>query len=116
MAWRLHTSVFGQILRLVSKNKLFRYPDEIDPALWKKAILQDTMEYGQERTSNAISASSRDDEEKNSSAQRSTTQDDHYTVSSIAKDLNSNHETLLVGWYGSDDPEVRYQEILVGQC
>lgn len=34
----IRDSTFGQILRLVSGNRVLRYPEEDDPALWKKYV------------------------------------------------------------------------------
>ncbi|KAJ6515577.1 major facilitator superfamily domain-containing protein [Mycena sanguinolenta] len=37
MAFQFHSTVFGQLMRLLSRNRLFRYADEVDPSTWKKA-------------------------------------------------------------------------------
>ncbi|KAE8452318.1 hypothetical protein EG329_001018 [Mollisiaceae sp. DMI_Dod_QoI] len=34
-------TIFGQFLRLISSNKLLKYPDELDPALWKQLLPDD---------------------------------------------------------------------------
>ena len=34
-------TVFGQVVRLLSKNRLLRFPDELNPTLWKQCVEQD---------------------------------------------------------------------------
>jgi len=94
MGWRLHATIFGQTMRLVSGQKLFQYPDEIDPTVWKKAVQQqDTSTPVQ---TNVLAGDS-DKEAQNSSSQSQELQAD--------VEKNGSQEVLLVGWYGPDDPE-----------
>ncbi|TVY91629.1 Caffeine resistance protein [Lachnellula willkommii] len=99
MAWHLQGTIFGQAMRLVSGNKFFRYPDEIDPSLWKKAIQNDTPDETPEQ-SGVVAADSEkgmDREAQSSSSQNQELQDDTEKV--------SKKDVLLVGWYGPHDPE-----------
>jgi DHA1 family multidrug resistance protein-like MFS transporter len=42
MELHLESTIFGQLVRLLSRGKLLRYPDEIDPSLWEKAVSRDS--------------------------------------------------------------------------
>jgi len=41
----LRDSCFGQIVRLVTRNKVFRYPEEDDPEHWKKYLNEEKSGY-----------------------------------------------------------------------
>lgn len=79
-------------MRCLSGNKLYRYPDEIDPSLWKKAV---------ELERNASSASPSLNEQVYNGAKEAGTQD----AAEQAR-IVEGQDVLLVGWYGPDDPEV----------
>lgn len=91
MASSFRTTAFGQLVRLVSRGRLFRYPDEVDPSLWKKAIEQDIV-------SHSTSPGELSGPEKNIASQDVVLQ---------GESGMQNQSVLLVGWYGDDDPEVR---------
>lgn len=89
MAFHLQTTIFGQLVRSVSRGRFFQYPDERDPSLWKGAVQK-----------NDANASEKPSDTRNQTApvldcQGSTS----YTL--------DEHSVLIVGWYGPDDPEVR---------
>ncbi|KAL9610745.1 MAG: hypothetical protein Q9167_004564 [Letrouitia subvulpina] len=94
MTTQFRDTQFGHLVRFLSGHKLFRYPDEIDPSLWKKSLQQDTS-----------STSSRSPERPNASEKESDTPDGDL------RDLNTKHvvedgkDIHLVDWYGPDDPE-----------
>ncbi|KAJ6035816.1 MFS general substrate transporter [Penicillium herquei] len=86
----MHTTMFGQIVRLLSNGKAFQYPDEIDPSLWKMAV----QEHAPERLHNvSISDEEKNEHDRNMSAQEQILSD------------RCDQNVLLVGWYGPDDPE-----------
>ena len=90
MAFQFHTTTFGLLMRLLSGNKIFQYPDEIDPLLWKKFLRQDTSEHAND----SGGGSSKNEADENSALQDTVVHD-------------GDNEILLVEWYGPDDPEVR---------
>ena len=91
MASLIRTTVFGQAMRLVSNNKMFRYPDELDPLLWNNWIEQN-------EPANAQSAK----EQINGTSPK-------YPHKSGVDHRNDNpareENVLLVGWYGVNDLE-----------
>ena len=92
MAFQLHSTIFGQLVRLLSGKRLFRYPDEIDPSLWKKTVQRDTPE----QTNMSTGKSNKEAPNANSQNRMVQCDGEHNGVPGI----------LLVGWYGPDDPEV----------
>ncbi len=91
-SFQFRTTIFGQLVRLLSGNKLFQYPDEIDPSLWKRAIHQDSLEPPEAPATGADKAAQDgvDGVPHNALVQRDGGQD-----------------SILVDWYGPDDLEVR---------
>ncbi|KAK8022747.1 MFS general substrate transporter [Apiospora rasikravindrae] len=79
MAFHLQTTIFGQLVRLVSRGRLFQYPDERDPSLWKDAVQKDDTAPAHAQTE---------------VRQRST-----------PHALDEQGNLLIVSWYGPDDPE-----------
>lgn len=90
MAFQFHTTTFGLLMRLLSGNKIFQYPDEIDPLLWKKFLRQDTSE----QANDSGRGSPKNEADEHSVLQNTVIHD-------------GGNEVLLVEWYGPDDPEVR---------
>lgn len=90
MALQFHTTIFGQLVRLLSGSKLFRYPDEIDPSIWNKSVQRDA------------SPPSTSPGEQAESSKESDTPD----VALQNHAVEDGRDTLLVSWYGPDDPEV----------
>jgi DHA1 family multidrug resistance protein-like MFS transporter len=87
-----------------------RYPDEIDPSLWKKSLQKGTnpsilREHNSlEKTKSKYSATA--------TATATDTNTDTPTPDHDLQDLRNNHiaeqggDDFLVDWYGSNDPEV----------
>lgn len=103
MTTQYRDTQFGHLLRLVSRNKLFQYPDEIDPALWRKAVLL-------HRGSPPLPS-----EDDRAGSEKSQSVSGPTDASAKDVDLESvvlNHadengkQVYLVDWYGPDDPEV----------
>lgn len=91
MSFQFHTTTFGQLVRLLSGNRVLRYPDEIDPVLWKRFLRQDTLEH----TNVSGREPSKDEVAEDGIPQNTVLRDD-------------DQEILLVEWYGQDDPEVSH--------
>jgi DHA1 family multidrug resistance protein-like MFS transporter len=95
MSWRLHDTIFGQVVRLLTSNKYYRYPDEIDATLWEMAVQKDPP------AANSSTASG--EESKDKEAQDGAAETQTHKVESMKTEKD---DILLVGWYGPDDPEV----------
>lgn len=97
MAARFRDTAFGQIVRFLSGNKLFRYPDEIDPSLWEKSL---------SRGSPSTSSPSQDHADADSSTKESDTQGLDSRRLSANHAVEDGQNVCLVDWYGPDDLEV----------
>ncbi|KAG6354495.1 hypothetical protein INS49_004512 [Diaporthe citri] len=65
MKLHMQSTIFGQLVRWVSRNGTFKYPDEIDLSLWKSAVQQTIPQESQqshepERTNGNIDGSERE--------------------------------------------------------
>ena len=97
MTARFRDTAFGLIVRFLSGNKFFRYPDEIDLSLWEKSL---------PRGSPSTSSPSQEQAEADPSTKESDTQDldsRHRSANHVVED---GQDVCLVDWYGPDDPEV----------
>jgi MFS transporter, DHA1 family, multidrug resistance protein len=108
-------TAFGQAVRLLSRNRLLKFPDELDPTLWKKCV---------QRYATAISSTSEKHDDLgdhtavgvNNGGERTQGQGDDTTPIHGPGDKpslhqgDSSHERtthfILVDWYGPDDQEV----------
>lgn len=107
MELHMQSTIFGQIVRWVSRNGKFKYPDEIDPSL-SKIVVQPTPSQGPqqsqhsqelERTDGHIDGSEKEMQEGN------VLNGDVEKNEQSMPPRNGPPDVLLVGWYGPDDPE-----------
>lgn len=88
MKLHIQSTISGQLVRWVSRNAVFKYPDEIDSSLWKRAV-QPTPSQDSQKPSR-----SQEPEHLNGEPQQN-------------EDVEANgSDVVVVGWYGPDDPEV----------
>lgn len=107
MELHMQSTIFGQLLRWISRKAIYKYPDEIDPSLWKSSVHQVASQEFQQ------SQQSQEPEHTNGHTNKSETgiQKDGTRNGDIEKDTismpprDSSHDVLVVGWYGPDDPE-----------
>lgn len=91
MNTQLKTTPFGQLVRLLSANKFFRYPDEDDPSLWNKPAREGNTKSPEPSMGEAKLPS------KELGALARTFQN---------KAAEADKEIHVVEWYSADDPEV----------
>lgn len=110
MALHLQSTIFGQVVRMVSRNGKFKYPDETDPSLWKTTYQQ---EHSQELNPSQQSCGRRHTDgpmdgsgvKKNSCG---TPREDIETNGQSISPTSNPSDVLVVGWYGPDDPEASH--------
>ncbi|XXG96681.1 hypothetical protein Hte_002971 [Hypoxylon texense] len=88
MATQVRDTTFGHVVRLLSSNKIFQYPDEADPSLWKKYLQGDT---------GSTPTPPRD--------QTSEPQGVKLQDLNQGQAIEDGRDIYLVDWYGPDDPE-----------
>lgn len=104
MAIYFRDTQFGHLVRFLSNNKVFQYPDELDPLLWRKALQRKTsldlrpvkeqgldLEKSKDATGSAVSTS-RSRGRPGSSGQDCA--------------VEEGEDVYLIDWYDADDPEV----------
>jgi DHA1 family multidrug resistance protein-like MFS transporter len=115
----IRDTVFGDTVRLLSSNRLLKFPDEQDPASWKQYTQEGSTIPALTLKESAKYVNSINDQ-TNSAAKEAENvlespppvrSSEH--VSSGKEAVNSNHtkycttrHVILVDWYGPRDPEV----------
>ncbi|KAH6649141.1 major facilitator superfamily domain-containing protein [Truncatella angustata] len=94
MKLHVESTIFGQLVRFVSGNKTFQFPDERDSSLWKKAIQQDGSHQSQTTSEHRGTNDASDKDAQNIAASEQNTGRGHDGL-----------DALVIGWYGPDDPE-----------
>ncbi|KAH8197358.1 hypothetical protein TruAng_008488 [Truncatella angustata] len=95
MKLHVESTIFGQLVRFVSGNKTFQFPDERDSSLWKKAIQQDGSHQSQTTSEHRGTNDASDKDAQNIAASEQNRGRGHDGL-----------DALVIGWYGPDDPEV----------
>lgn len=111
MAVYLRDTQLGNLLRFLSRGRLFQYPDELDPSLWRKLVQQKgPLQSG---LSDEQQAPSEKSDDTNSAANGTLGDIESHDVKRQSSDASRtgarNRDGYLVGWYGADDLEVRYR-------
>jgi hypothetical protein len=111
-------SPFGHIVRLITRNKVFQYPEERDPSLWKKYVSQEKSGYMAHHGS-AEAPEEYSDELRNARGIRERESDEDTQVgddvneaSGVRVDPEKGKDKHVVDWYGPEDPAVRYHHDL----
>jgi hypothetical protein len=109
----IRDSPFGHIVRLVTRNKVFQYPEERDPSLWKKYVSQEKSGY-MAHHGTAEAPEEESDELRNARGIRERESDEETQVgedvneaSGVRIDPEKGRDKHVVDWYGPDDPAVR---------
>ncbi|KAI9746350.1 MAG: hypothetical protein M1818_000062 [Claussenomyces sp. TS43310] len=86
-------TVFGHFVRLISDNRLLKFPDEVDSSLWKRCLQEATNDDAEkEQNPSSSGTTSMDDSEKPN-------------VNQVHPNGDKREDVYLVDWYGPEDPE-----------
>ncbi|OJD37767.1 multidrug resistance protein [Diplodia corticola] len=110
----IQESIFGQTARLLTRGKFLQYPEERDPSLWKRYI-DPGRSGGQALQAASLSSRRAPNGESDEESKRSvdvekegidsdTTSPDGRNQAGADADAENGKDTLLVTWYGPDDP------------
>jgi len=86
MESHIRDTVFGHFLRLISNNRLLKFPDERDSSLWKQSVNQHAPGSDAEKAPNPDPSNNSNDE--------------------VDCTSEANQDVYLVEWYSPEDPEV----------
>jgi DHA1 family multidrug resistance protein-like MFS transporter len=125
----IRDSPFGHIVRLVTRNKVFQYPEERDPELWKKYVHEEksgymahhgTVEPPEEESEELNQAQGIRGRERQSSDSSSRTQvgEGFNEASGVRIDPEKGKDKHVIDWYGPEDPQVSLypQTWMISRC
>lgn len=110
----IRDSPFGHIVRLVTRNKWFQYPEEKDPELWKKYVNQEKSGYvahhgntspPEEESEELRQARGMREREGSESSQTEIGEDFNH-ASGVRIDQEKGKDLHVIDWFGPDDPQV----------
>lgn len=113
----IRDSPFGHIVRLVTRQKVFQYPEEKDPELWKKYVHEEKSAY-MAHHGTAEPPEEETDELKDLRGVRSREQGDGSNsertlgegvneASGARVDPEKGKDKHVISWFGDEDPQVR---------
>ncbi|KAF9695857.1 hypothetical protein EKO04_006252 [Ascochyta lentis] len=109
----IRDSPFGHIVRLVTRNKYFQYPEEKDPNLWKKYVNQEKSGYAahhgdtsppKEEVEELQQARGVRDREGSESSHTEVGEDYNH-ASGVRVDQEKGKDLHVIDWFGPDDPQ-----------
>ncbi len=115
MAELLRDTVFGHLVRLITKGKVLQYAEEKDPSLWKQYIdreqtknmaLFGNLEGTESEEKKDHSPSEESSQTRNGDADQPEHNRLHSTITAQRVDTEKGRDTTMVTWFGDDDPEV----------
>ena len=114
MAELIRDTVFGHLVRLITKGRVLQYAEEKDASLWKQYVDRDQTrnmalfgnpegEDREEKNENAPTSSEESSQTRDGDAHRPQL---HSTLTAQRLDTEKGRDTTMVTWFGDDDPEV----------
>jgi len=109
----IRDSPFGHVVRLVTRNKCFQYPEEKDPSLWKKYVNQEKSGYvahhgdtsPPEEESGELRSARGMREREGSESEQTEVGDEYNYASGVRVDQEKGKDHHVVDWDGPDDPQ-----------
>ena len=130
----IRDTVFGHVVRKITKNRALQFAEERDPSLWKQYLDRDqtrnmalyghpqlTEEEKKEKDISEGSPAESDadlhtptEQERNALAQTQTQRTTHEhqmhsTLTNQRVDTEKGRDLSMVSWWGDNDPEVSFQ-------
>jgi DHA1 family multidrug resistance protein-like MFS transporter len=110
----IRDTIFSHILRLLTGGRVFKYPEEEDPSLWKKYVhvekSANMARHGQTQAPEDDGGhESRRSQTRSSSLETAVSSGEGRTVNEVSGhpvDKEKGKDVHVVDWYGPDDPEV----------
>jgi len=106
----IRDSPFGHIVRLVTRNKVFQYPEERDPEIWKKYVNREKSGHMAHH-----GAPEPPQDEENETTHEMAQRDRHLSASSSQTQVNEasgvrvdpekGRDKHVIDWYGAEDPQ-----------
>ncbi|KAJ9144272.1 MFS transporter [Pleurostoma richardsiae] len=106
----LRDTIFSHCCRIITGGRVFKYPEQVDPSIWKKYIHEEKSAnmatYGK-----STEASSADDSPGSRRSSSTSLEHDHHTNAALNDgqgrriDQEKGRDLYIIDWYGPDDPE-----------
>jgi DHA1 family multidrug resistance protein-like MFS transporter len=107
MSTQIRETQFGLLIRSLSSNKLFQYPDEVDPSIWMKSLQRNTTSISTPPGEHVGSSEKlRDRANSTNSIENVDRQTVDILHPSPGQAMQDGKDIYIVDWYGPDDPEV----------
>ncbi|OAK99024.1 MFS general substrate transporter [Phaeosphaeriaceae sp. SRC1lsM3a] len=115
----IRDTAFGHIVRLVTRNKVFQYPEERDHEIWKKYANQEKSgnmarhgavgppENSENETAPELASAQgvRDRERDSRSSSQTQVAEGVNAASGVRVDPEKGRDKHVIDWYGDDDPQ-----------
>lgn len=111
-------TVFGQVVRLASRNNFLKFPDEQDPTLWKQCVqkhaagtsltfqVQGEANGSKDRTAADVSDGGEKGQDQGTDMTSTPGSAQRHNSSQRSNLTHEKTGAQLVDWYGPDDAEV----------
>ena len=116
----IRDTVFGHILRFITKGRVLQYAEEKDPSLWKQYMDRDQTRnmavFGNPEGTEPEEKEDKEIEVPSSEGSSQTRAGDadqpprpqlHSTLTAQKVDTEKGRDTTMVSWFGDNDPEVQ---------
>ncbi|KAF2832809.1 MFS general substrate transporter [Ophiobolus disseminans] len=105
----IRDSPFGHIVRLVTRQKYFQYPEEQDHELWKRYVHEEKSGHmahhgttdAPEQQPNELDRAQRNSE----TSSRTHVGEEHNEASGVRVDPEKGKDKHVIDWYGPEDPQ-----------
>lgn len=109
----IRDSPFGHIVRLVTRNKVFQYPEERDTEIWRKYVNKEKSGHmahhgAPEPPQDEENETTHEMAQRNRHFSASSSQTQVNEASGVRVDPEKGRDRHVIDWYGNEDPQVRY--------
>ena len=118
----IRDTAFGHLLRLISSNRLLKFPDERDPSLCKQSVPSGSVIAPNPQLRVSIGSGSQSSSEPHIDPEQGASPASGICNPSDSKIQNTDpdgapiekrNDIILVDWYGPGDQEVRYYDTVL---
>ena len=105
----LRDTIFSHILRLLTGGRVFKYPEEEDPSLWKKYVHVEKSGNMARHGQPQAPERERGEQTRSDSSDTAVSEGEGRTVNEVSGhvvDKEKGKDVHVVDWYGPDDSEV----------
>lgn len=114
----IRDTIFSHCLRLLTRGKVFQYPEEVDPSVWRKYVHAEKSANMANHGQTTAPVPSPPPENPDQNRRQSASQSKHSSATEVDHaalvngepnrhvDPEKGRDEYIVDWYGPSDPEV----------